>query len=214
MSIDRLNALKAENDSAGLEMMTEAGRFAALANRNNNGLAPRAITAFNLFQTPEAVAHRMVSMIPETMRHTYILEPSAGLGRLYNAIRERFSMSEYTLIENNPDCMKELYSLTEVHRLTRLIQKDFLTFEAKRAYNVIIMNPPFKMGRDVKHIKHAAEMLTPGGILVSLCYNGVKQNRDLKPLCDTWEVLPEGSFKSEGTRAEVVLLTIKEPVNA
>ena len=71
------------------------------------------------------------------------------------------------------------------------------------------MNPPFERGLDVKHIEHAKTMLSKTGILVSLCFNGVKQTQKLKPICDTWEVLPEGSFKSEGTRASVVLLTIK-----
>jgi hypothetical protein len=43
---------------------------------------------------------------------------------------------------------------------------------------------------------------------VSLCYNGTKQNEQLRPMADRWEVLPEGSFKDEGTAASVALLVI------
>ena len=64
------------------------------------------------------------------------------------------------------------------------------------------------MWRDIKHIKHALGMLKQGGTLVSLCANGPRQNEQLKPLTDHWEVLPPGSFKDEGTKASVALLVI------
>ena len=48
----------------------------------------------------------------------------------------------------------------------------------------------------------------PGGRLVSLCYDGAVQNRNLRPMATTWEVLPVGSFKCEGTGAGVVMLSI------
>ena len=55
--------------------------------------------------------------------------------------------------------------------------------------------------------RHAFDMLRPGGLLVSLCFDGVKQNKNLKPWSDSWETLPVGTFKSEGTRAGVALIT-------
>jgi hypothetical protein len=55
---------------------------------------------------------------------------------------------------------------------------------------------------------HARQLLKPGGLLISLCYNGTAQNRELRPIATTWEVLPSGSFNSEGTSAETVLLTL------
>jgi len=70
------------------------------------------------------------------------------------------------------------------------------------------MNPPFKQGRDVKHIEHALEMVRPGGRLVALCYNGTRQNEKLRPIADVWEVLPEKSFREEGTAASVAMLVI------
>ena len=69
------------------------------------------------------------------------------------------------------------------------------------------MNPPFKQGLDIKHIMHAYNQIAIKGMVVALCYDGVRQNRQLKPWADTWEVLPSGSFKKEGTNAGIALLT-------
>jgi 16S rRNA G1207 methylase RsmC len=70
------------------------------------------------------------------------------------------------------------------------------------------MNPPFRRGTDVAHITKALGHLKPGGRIVSLCYNGSAQNKALKPLATTWEVLKAGTFKESGTMAEVVMLSI------
>ena len=221
MSIERLKNLQALNHEKGLEMMMEKGRFAALKSRHEDGTAPRAVSSFNLFQTPEHIADRMASLIPLTCRA--ILEPSAGLGRLYRAIRGRNKDTHITLVENSPDCCRELYSMTERDTYATIKQADFLSIEPAREgncgliikqlpeafYDSVIMNPPFKQGRDVKHILHALKFVKPGGVVIALCYNGVKQNKQLKPLADSWEVLPEGTFRSEGTSASVVLLTMK-----
>lgn len=209
----RLTELQKENDSKGLEMLTESGRFAALADRANNGLKPRAISSFNLFQTPEIIAEKMVQTVLDNFVRQHpgpltILEPSAGLGRIYQATKKHFPKGLYTLVEINKDCTKELYNNSGPG--TTVIENDFLKVDKLpfETYDIIIMNPPFKMGTDVKHILHAKKFLAKGGVLVSLCYNGVKQNKVLKPICDTWEELPSNSFKSEGTHASISMLTI------
>jgi hypothetical protein len=70
------------------------------------------------------------------------------------------------------------------------------------------MNPPFENGADIKHITHAISFLKPGGRLVAICANGPRQNEKLRPLADTWEPLPDGTFKESGTGVNTVLLTI------
>jgi 16S rRNA G1207 methylase RsmC len=185
-------------------MVFDRARFDTLADPSNKS---RAISAFNLFQTPEAIADRMTALLlPSLSAGSTVLEPSAGLGRIYTALRRAGHAGPVVLAENSPDCCRELYTLTDGDNVT-LKQGDFLEMDITA--DAVIMNPPFKMGRDMKHIKHALSCLKPGGLLVSLCYNGVKQNKQLKPMADTWEVLPAGSFKAEGTRAEIALLTIK-----
>jgi hypothetical protein len=181
-------------------MLIEAGRFDRI-----RGTKPRAVSAFNLFQTPEHLAARMVAMIPAGAVPQRILEPSAGLGRLYRAALARWPGASYTLVENAPQCAAHLWELPVMFR-----QVDFLTVTVPESgYDLIIMNPPFHMRVDIAHIKHASGMLAPGGILVALCMAGPHRERELRPLAATWELLPAGSFKESGTNIDAILLTIR-----
>ena len=204
MSRQRLIQLRDETEAAGVQMVFDRARF----DRLRDAKAPKAISAFNLFQTPQIIADRMAGLLaPSLLADSVVLEPSAGLGRLYTALR-KVHAGPVVLAEQSEDCCGELYEITQNDHETTLKQGDFLDMTCEA--DAVLMNPPFKMGRDVKHIKHALAMLKPGGLLVSLCYNGVKQNKHLKPIADTWEILPPTSFKSEGTRAEIALLTIRK----
>ena len=94
-----------------------------------------------------------------------------------------------------------------------LVQGDFLACDADRLgglFDEIIMNPPFKMGTDCKHILHAITLLADGGRLVSLCANGPKQRAKLMPIADQWIELPAGSFKAEGTSVNVAIVVINK----
>jgi hypothetical protein len=52
-----------------------------------------------------------------------------------------------------------------------------------------------------------------GGRLVAICADGPRQNATLKPLAEdsggTWEPLPAGTFKEQGTGVNTVLLVIE-----
>lgn len=202
--LSRLLKLKEENTQAGAEMRLEGMRFKRLKAEEK----PRIVTAFNLFQTPEHIADKMAELLPELSKDQVILEPSAGLGRLYTATRRKGFDGKIIIVEQAPQCMAELYSLTDGDNV-ELIQNDFLESIAK-SVDAVIMNPPFKQGLDIKHIKQAFKWLKVGGLLVALCYNGVKQNQQLKPLCNSWEVLPEKSFKESGTNASIALITVRK----
>lgn len=207
--IDRLLALKVDNDAAGARMLAQAPRFAQLAQRHELGTAPRAITGFNLFQTPRPVAARMAALIRERIGDgARVLEPSAGLGRLIEPFEQDALRARWVAVENARECVK---ALEKALRGATVHERDFLETSAVDLggeFDAVIMNPPFKQGRDVKHIRHALDMLKPGGRLVSLCYNGTRQNEQLRPMAGHWEVLPENSFKDEGTAASVALLVI------
>lgn len=213
---NRLRALQTENDLAGVVMGAEAARFAALASRHKDGTAPRAVSSFNLFQTPPELAARMAEALPVLGVGARILEPSAGLGRLYHAARARYHEVGIVLVEEAPQCCAELYAMTEHDARATLKQADFLTLTPESVgglFDAVIMNPPFKMGRDIKHIKHAAGMLRPGGRLVAICANGPRQREQLKPLAEAsggyWEELPANTFKSAATGVNTALLMIE-----
>jgi phospholipid N-methyltransferase len=194
----RLLSLREQTEAVEEAMVGERERFTRMA---KNG-PTEAVSSHQLFQTPKAVAERMASILGplDGMR---CLEPSAGLGRLVDACEG----GDWTLVEQSPDLCRHLYA-----RDARLIQGDFLSCDVARLgglFDRAMMNPPFTMGTDIRHICRAFELLRPGGVLVSLCYNGAKQNAKLRPLVDSWEVLPESSFASEGTRASVALVVWK-----
>lgn len=200
----RLRHMREQTEAVGETMQHEAQRFTALAERE----APRVVSSFQLFQTPEVIADRM-AMIADPQDHERWLEPSAGLGRLYRAIRHR-SAAEITLVENAAECAGELYREMQGDDCVTLIQQDFLqcTVEQLGLFDGILMNPPFKNGIDRTHVRKALSLLKPNGRLVSLCYNGTKQQAAFKNNPEwTWEELEPRSFRSEGTGASVAMIT-------
>lgn len=201
---DRLRSLREISSATAERMDAERARFDRLASDDS---APRVVAAFNLFQTPPEIAHRVASMFDSFGR---TLEPSAGLGRLYHAMRARDDSAPVTLVDVAPDCCGELYRLTLTDHNANLVQRDFLecTLDDLGQFDSILMNPPFKQGRDVKHIKHALTLLAPGGRLVSLCANGPRQREHLQPLAAEWHDLPAKSFASEGTGVNVAMVVI------
>lgn len=194
----RLKGLQERTEFKGEQLASERSRFNRLAQEDQ---APRVVSSFNLFQTPEEIADQMVEIAAPRGR---ILEPSAGLGRLYRAIR-KVTDDHITMVEINTDCCRELYHASESDRRCMIFNRDFMEWR-KGLYDTIVMNPPFQRGTDIKHIDRAVPMLKTGGRLVSLCYWGVKQKKRFAD-CDV-RVLPAGSFKSEGTKADIAMVII------
>lgn len=206
-NFNRLHALRMENDAAGYAMQEIAPRFNRLADRHENGTAPRAVSAFNLFQTPPAVAANMAAHL-ELAPGARVLEPSAGLGRLLDALAP-YSPREVVAVEIAADCAAELYRQDRAG--VTIKQRDFLNVEPSELgqFDAVIMNPPFHMRQDIKHIRHALTFLRPGGRLVGLCMRTTQREAELKPLCSCWIDLPRGTFGKEGTNIEVSLLKIQ-----
>ena len=70
-------------------------------------------------------------------------------------------------------------------------------------YDRIVMNPPFSDGRDIQHVRHAYDLLKPGGRLVALMGESAFTNQNkratefrewLVSVGGSEEKLPEGSF--------------------
>ncbi len=203
----RLRSLREQTEARGEHMQAIGERFATLADPASK---PRVVQAFNLFNTPEALAARLAGMFSRFGR---TLEPSAGLGRLYKAVRAIDQACPITLIEQAPDCCRELYLATEADEQAKLVQGDFLEQDPQRLglFDSIIANPPYKMWRDIRHISRMRDFLAPGGRLVSLCANGPRQREKLRPIADQWIELPPGSFASEGTQVDVAIVVIDKP---
>lgn len=212
-SRDRLLGLKADQVERSARMAADRPRFERLA---DNASAPKVVSAFNLFPTPPQLAQQVAERadLASLAEGSRILEPSAGLGALYLAARAELDRAglaaAWSLVEISPDCAGQLYRLTETDQAARLIQADFLAQSVTSLggpFDRILMNPPFAKWSDIRHVNHARQLLAPGGLLVAIVADGPRQRAQLQPAADSWESLPAGSFKSEGTSVNTALVT-------
>jgi SAM-dependent methyltransferase len=204
----RLHALRMENDAAGYAMEEMRPRFARIAARHENVTAPRAVVVSQLFQTPPAVAARLAALL-SLAPGARVLEPSAGLGRLLDALRP-YDLAEVVAVEQAPECAGELFR-QERERVT-IKQRDFLTLTPAElgTFDAVLMNPPFHMRADVRHIMHARTFLKPGGRLAAVCMDGGHREA-LRAAAVAWHPLSPGSFKAEGTNVGAVLCVFEAP---
>lgn len=205
----RLHTLRMENDAAKFAMDEMRPRFERIAGRHENGTAPRAVVVHQLFQTPPAIAARLVSLL-DLQHGARVLEPSAGLGRILDALQP-FAPSEIVAVDVAPDCTAELFRQDRAG--VTIKQRDFLSVTPLELglFDAVAMNPPFTMRADVRHILRAVNFLQPGGKLAALCMAGLFRERALRSLADSWEMLPGDTFKDTGTRVETILLRITKP---
>jgi phospholipid N-methyltransferase len=171
------------------------------------GIKP--VIADQLFVTPPELAEKMVDYADLEPGLT-VLEPSIGTGNLVTAVLDKVD-TEVFGYEINLDLCNALRQKFPSYKL-QVRQSDFLAIESPETevmkFPRIVMNPPFKNGDDIKHIKHALTFLAPGGKLVALCANGPRQREQLMSIADHWEDLPEGTFKTSGTMVNAALLVI------
>jgi SAM-dependent methyltransferase len=171
------------------------------------------------FYTPSELAIRMARKLGDMgqLGGKRFLEPSAGAGDiLWAVVRNSGGMArirQLVAVEIDPGSVMELQrqrfaDLYSTEENFLVVEADFLAWMSRELFDGVAMNPPFHGGQDIDHIKHALGFLRPGGRLVAICANGPKQQEQLKPLCTTWEELPEGTFREAGTNVRTVLLTI------
>jgi tRNA A58 N-methylase Trm61 len=178
------------------------------------------VSAPQLFPTPTDLARRVVELadIQPGMR---VLEPSAGTGRLIEAVADTTAGGFFecggtlTAIETNAALIRQL----EEQRSRRLYANganwaigcgDFLEHspETLGRFHRIVMNPPFINGADIKHIQHAQRFLKPGGRLVAICANGPRQRDTLQPIAREWVDLPAGTFAEAGTGVNTAIVVL------
>ncbi|WP_183769290.1 DUF3560 domain-containing protein (plasmid) [Tunturiibacter empetritectus] len=183
------------------EQLHEMGKAAAAG--------VQVVIAPQLFPTPPELADRMVALA-DIRPGQQVLEPSAGTGRIIDAIRRNAHGYAITAVELNCNMAHRLRTIDCVDD-TR--QADFLECNGDLGtFDRIVMNPPFSNADDIKHIMHALKMLKPGGRLVAICANGPRQNDKLRPIVEArggiWEELPSDTFISTGTSVRTVLLML------
>lgn len=204
----RLQRLRMETDEAGERMDSMRSRFERIGNRHEDKTAPRAVTAYQLFQTPPEVAAQLVAAL-ELNPGARILEPSAGLGRILDALRGTHP-AEVVAVESANACAEELFRQDREN--VRLYTRDFLTVSPSElgTFDAVAMNPPFHMRSDIAHIRHALQFLRPGGILAALCMDTHHRAAAFRDMAETWHPLPAGTFRQEGTNVPTILFTLRK----
>lgn len=171
---------------------------------------------FQFFETPNELANRMAEAL-DIQDGMKIFEPSAGRGRLLDAVIAVSQKVSVMAFEIQPDLVKVLQG--KYHGVS-VIQRDFLTVKPYPVFDGVIMNPPFTGGQDIEHIRRAMEWLKPGGKLVAICSPGYTFRSDAKHAdFRGWtqdmghlfseEELPEGTFSESGTNVRTMLLEIR-----
>jgi len=158
-----------------------------------------------LFPTPSELAARLVELAG-IRPGDRILEPSAGTGRILNALPT--TCGAIVAVEIHAGLIKTLRASYRPE-FVRIEHADFLEWDPGAQFDRIIMNPPFTKGSDIRHIQHARSMLAPGGRLVSVCAAGPRQ-REAFADCE-WIDLPAGTFEDAGTNVSTAIVIIDAP---
>lgn len=172
--------------------------------------------------TPEALARTIVEDYADIKDGMAVLEPSAGIGNLVEAVLARVS---------NPARMRVVAFEIDDRRSERLLNRvggslgvaayglDFLQIEptSKPVFDRVVMNPPFAKQADIDHVLHAWKFLKPGGRLVAIMSASVMFRENAKTKAFRYFVheqggaidkLPDGSFAESGTGVNTCLVVI------
>lgn len=205
-TFNKLHTLRMENDAAKYAMDEMRPRFDRMKGRHENGTAPRAVVAYQLFQTPAAVASQLVALL-DLNQNCKVLEPSAGLGRILDAIAP--FARDVVAVEMAANIAGELY--LQERPEVKILQRDFLSVSPSETgqFDAVAMNPPFHLRDDIKHIRHALTFVKPGGRLAALCLNTHHRATAFKAMASQWIELEPGAFKESGTNVGVIMMLIE-----
>ncbi len=190
-----------------------------------------AVVAHQLFPTPAYLAEEIAAAALKfhgDAERIRILEPSAGKGNLVTAIQDEIRAQliqgdvKLRAIDINPDLCRLLRrtfceSSEPPSNLTvEVEQRDFLEVPPEPVYDVIVMNPPFVRGADVRHILHALKFLAIGGTLVAIHARSDNRRVPLTEYFDAcrgalqaqWHEIADDAFEDAGTsvRTEYVVV--------
>lgn len=172
------------------------------------------------FPTPQDVADKVAELAEIETGHA-VLEPSAGLGSLLDAIVRTIGDPNarhvhVTAVEIDAKRCHEL-SHSRFAMWVTARNCDFLTWKPDCEYDRVVMNPPFAPAQaDIDHVLRAYDCLKAGGKLVSVMAAGVlfrenKKTTDFRKLVDEMgsiHELPEDSFKASGTGVNTVIVVL------
>jgi hypothetical protein len=170
--------------AADREREAEAARAAAKA----AGLVKfRNTSRPGFFPTPPDIAAQAARLLLALCpAEPVILEPSAGLGALVDAVMHARPFATVDAIED----WNEAADYCRAHsKAARVDCADFLTVQALPVgkYDGVILNPPFERNQALAHVAHACRMIRPGGVLVAIVPAGFLDRHQAALPAGDWE---------------------------
>lgn len=165
---------------------------------------PSRTNPLSYFPTPEAVGREMLALTSaQDDPELRILEPSAGEGHLARLIRTQWPQAQLDVVELHYERAQHLAA-----EGFAVACADFLEWEHEAPYHLVLMNPPFSVYGTAaayrEHILHAAQMLAPGGRLVSVVPASAAQDEALMRYIQPrggYAPLDRDAFRGSGTIA-------------
>jgi hypothetical protein len=212
---------KREEEEANDTLRTEAEAAKAAA----DGVEVKVNHDPDFFPTPHTVIEQMLDYLYLAMMERFpgetlfLLEPSAGDGRIVDAIHRRFRSSLEIHCCETSLTAREILSEKGMH----LVGDDFMAYNPppEETYHAVAQNPPFSRNQWKRHILHAYELLKPGGRLVSVApghkmryaHDNGRFSSFVKSL-EHWMAfdLPRGAFRESGTDVNAHILVLDRPM--
>ena len=187
-------------------------------------LVPKNELAF--FATPVPLAKQLVELAG-VKSGDIVLEPSAGTGRLIDALLA--AGAGVVFCERNNEMQIALYERLSASGAlaSAVVVDDFLDYDPRiipgfRPFDAVVMNPPFaKIGKGchLDHVQHAFALLKVGGVLAAILPRSVEFRQDrmysafrewVRRVGGELTRLPDGSFKESGTGVATNILRIEK----
>jgi len=152
------------------------------------------------YPTPSSIADVVVELAEIDMTHS-VLEPEAGQGGLADRLPNRDMVTCIEISQLHCDIlMAKGYKHVKCANFL-IANRDWVSHEL---FDRIVMNPPFSEGRALSHLKHAAGMLKPGGILVAVLPASLKWKELIPGASHCWSDTYSGEFEDTGVSVSIL----------
>jgi len=177
------------------------------------------------YPTPTNLIRKMLEGIDFKFINS-VLEPSAGDGRIVNAVIEKFKYAHSSYYNRSAIWDIDTVEIDDNLQMIlkgkgyRVVNNDYMTYNTYKRYDLIIMNPPFSTGD--KHLLKALEMQESGGQIVCLLnaetlrnpYSNIRKDliRKLEDYNAEIEYIQNAFIDAEhSTPVEVALIRVNIP---
>jgi hypothetical protein len=171
------------------------------------------------FPTPDCVAEDLVKFACFE-RLNSLLEPSAGIGSLVDAIGRHHPDARISYCEINCFLLDVLRLKYEGTESVHFVGRDFTDVDIQigdTRFDGVLMNPPFEKAQDIDHVLRARKLLAPGGTLAAIMSEGTFHRSDKKATAFREFLenghakvvkLPADCFKASGTAVQCRMVRI------